>query len=868
MKLPRYRSPRPTNPLMNVQNAVAFTGVNGVPLGGIGAGCIELCPDGRLANFTTNNNYARSSRIEFMPGSWLGLAAGDGEQNGFRFLASASNLPLGPTGEKLLLSPSEIRYDGLYPLARVTCARDAFPVEVELLAHGPVVPGDSRTSCMPAATFRFRVTNRREKACWASIVFSWENIAGCLHGLFPDGRTEIRKIEEGGRIAGLEFHPPKVCRENQRGTHVLMVDAPAGAVASLARYNTWDTGALLAAIEDRGVFDADAWDKVWFAGSEHVGALACKVELAAGETKDVTFVLSWFYPDYRVAESERAGRSVGVCDIGHYYSNHYSSAQDVARAALRESSRIVGEIEAWHRSILESSLPQWLGRMLINNLYLTPATLWGKDGRYSLMETPYGPMMGTLDQRFYSSIATAMFFPDLEKTELRLFAETKHPEDRGRVYHDLGNLRFDDPKTGTTAKKWTDLNPKFVLMALRNYQWSGDRQELESLWPYMKEMMAYTLSQDSDGDGLPNNDDRSTTYDDWAFFGANSYASSLWLASIHAFDAMAKLLGKEADAEPYRAILAKATESFESKLWDEELGYYRLNNDETNPVFKLPEAEREAAARKTMADAAVNQGHVPDRAMGDHPQINRDCHDGQLAGQWYADALGLGAIVKEERIARAVREIARRNAAPHGMRKGVTPDGGESANPPSSAWWSEAGQGWPGYEVAHFAALAIGHGQVDAAMERVRRVYESVHLNAGLAFNQPLRWAVDGGYTYGWGCDRYMNSPAVWWVYWALLGLVLSRPERRIELRPRRLPMDAPLFAPGNWGRVRASASRIELSLQKPETFRTIVVSLPGSGAPRTNASGARIERRGADVIVTSDTGIEVGPKAIEISLD
>ena len=54
-------------------------------------------------------------------------------------------------------------------------------------------------------------------------------------------------------------------------------------------------------------------------------------------------------------------------------------------------------------------------------------------------------------------------------------------------------------------------------MAYRNFFWMNDRAELERLWPYMCDMMAYTRSQDSDGDGLPNNEDRSTTYDDWAF---------------------------------------------------------------------------------------------------------------------------------------------------------------------------------------------------------------------------------------------------------------------------------------------------------------------------------------------------------------
>lgn len=870
------RPERPANPLLNGQNAVAFTGVNGVPLGGIGAGCVELLPDGRLANFCTTNNYHRNQRIESMPGTFFAFAAA----GQLRLLQSASTLPLGETGRMLLLDPEDLDYDGLYPRATINYRRGLFPIDITLEASGPVVPEDMLLASLPAALFTFTLKNTSDTPAWGSLLFSWENIAGCMHGVFPAGRR-MRMVMENERLRGLEFSAPEQCAANQQGAHVLYIAAPDGAEVTAARYNTWDVGPILAQIEDTGSFGDGAWERVFYADSEYTGGLACKLTLAPGETATVTFALAWHYPSFRIEHSEMAASESGVDDIGHMYANHFSDAQAVAQTALARREDIIARVAAWQQAVLQSSLPDWLGRMLINSLYvLSPGTLWAQDGRFSLMETPYGPMMGTLDQRFYASIGTALFFPELERTELSLFAETKHPADRGRVFHDLGNLRFNDPKTGTTAKKWTDLNPKFVLMALRNYQWTNDRAEIERLWPAITEMMAYSRSQDTDGDGLPNNDDRSTTYDDWAFFGANSYSASLWLGALHAFRKLASLLNREEDWLPYIPVLELATGEFEARLWNESLGYYRLYNDDRNAVFTA-EALPDAGGNLTQADAAVNQGAVPLTAQRDHPEVNDDCHDGQLAGQWYADLLGLGSLVNPVRIRSAVQQIYRRNATAHGVRKGVNPHGGEAVNPPSSCWWSEAGHCWPGYEVGHYAALAIYHGEVVDALTTVERLYRDIHEERGLAWNQPLRWNVESGYTYGWGCDRYMNSPAAWFVYLALAGLVLNRPEQEIGLRPRLLPghtqLDLPLFTPGNWGRLQVTATPVQrtiiLRFDHPEPVRTLwleandthTITLPQHTGSYTSA---RIEDAlGARWQLTFTVGTAIGVEGLVIEM-
>lgn len=822
---------RPSSPLPTLQNTIALTGTNGVPLGGIGAGCLDMLPDGRLANFCMMNNWHRQERIETMPGSFLAVAIDDGHASSVHLLQSASTLPLGLAAPNLLLRPEAISYYGLYPSARLGYDLPNPSLQLEMHARGPVVPGDPELAALPAALFTVSLKNRGVRTMRVCVGFSWENIAGCTHGVFPDGRDRMELLRSGKAVVGIRFPSPPGAHPNQAGEHVLQVAGPPGSVASAARYNTWDAGIILSRMQDDHGFTSTQWENPYGEPGRTAAMLACSVTLEPGGTAEVTFALAWHYPRHVAEKSYRNDREWPPGVIGHRYSKRFRDAGAVADQVLEWRGRLDDAITAWHRRLLDSSLPGWLAHMAINSLYvLSPCTLWAEDGRFALMETPYGPMMGTLDQRFYSSVATALFFPELERSELAMFGQAVNPLDHGRVYHDLGNLRLDIPLTGTTTKRWTDLNPKYVLMAIRNARWTGDRLALEQQWEGICAMMAYTISQDTDGDGIPDNEDRSTTYDDWAFFGASSYVAVIWLAALAAFREAADWLDRPQDWAPYQQVEERARISVEQRLWDAKYGHYRLYNDDRNPVFSGG-AKRTRSQMSEPSSGAVNQGRTPDVAMDDHPEICRDCHDGQLAGQWYADLLGLGDLLDPQRIDSAIEQIFKRNSASHGLRKGVDIHGHESANPMSSGWWSEAGMSWPGYEVAHFSALAIHRGRTTEGLAALERIYRSVYERARLTWNQPLRWDPDTGTTYGWGCDRYMNSPAVWHAILALVGVFIDRDHRRIRIAPRMAmtrESHLPVFSTGNWGtltiRPQHGGRCLELRLSRPEPVVEILV--------------------------------------------
>ncbi|NLJ60956.1 MAG: hypothetical protein GX338_08420, partial [Firmicutes bacterium] len=109
---------------------------SGVPLGGIGAGKVEIFPDGTLANFTHQNNWDDpigskgglnhvDARVGHHFGIWASGCA-EGAEPVARLLQTADIAGLPRIGE--------IEYAGEYPFAKLNYIDPALPVEVRLEA--------------------------------------------------------------------------------------------------------------------------------------------------------------------------------------------------------------------------------------------------------------------------------------------------------------------------------------------------------------------------------------------------------------------------------------------------------------------------------------------------------------------------------------------------------------------------------------------------------------------------------------------------------------------------------------------------------------------------------------------------------------
>jgi non-lysosomal glucosylceramidase len=133
----------------------------------------------------------------------------------------------------------------------------------------------------------------------------------------------------------------------------------------------------------------------------------------------------------------------------------------------------------------------------------------------------------------------------------------------------------------------------------------------------------------------------------------------------------------------------------------------------------------------------------------------------QLAGQWYADATGLGDLVAAERTAAALRTVHALNVVAYGdgLRgavNGMRPDGTVDESSEQSA------EVWVGTTYA-LAAFMIGRGLVDEGWETARGA-ATVTYEHGLWFRTPEAYDRRGNFR----ASLYLRPLAIWAIEEAL----------------------------------------------------------------------------------------------------
>lgn len=768
---------------------------SGTPIGGVGCGGIEFGPDGAFRNLTINNNRTVRDRIPFAGETFLAVRTERAGQCRARMLQTTTALPFAAAGvDPCCVTPGELQWDGLYPRSDYVLKDPDAPIQVTWAVFAPVIPYDVDASTLPVVFFLFGLSNPGEEPVDASVMLHWENLCGCTAERRPADRGGVRTVlapRQPRRSPedpepppptpiGLEFGVKGTYPTNAHGNYCILTQESEQVEVSYTTHDARDPAQLASvwtAFASAGALD-NRLDPATRQGRH--GAVCCGVRLEPGRRRTVLLALTWFCPRFEVDGTNQ----------GNGYCLAFGDAKAAAFRALRHGHYFVRAVDDWHRRVLRSSLPRWFNVMLINNNHvLTTNTILTQTGRFAMFETPEAPLTGALDRRFHSSLGTLLFFPHLAYNELDQFAKAEPKDDRGRLYRYLGALCVDRPDLGDSRGEMMDLNAKFILMVYRDYHLTGRLADLRKIYPRLRDVLRYMLRKDVDRDGLPEGERFRNTYEGVLLDGVDSYSSSLWIAAIRAFAELSRLLGHEDAAAQCDALFDRAAAGFERRLWDEERGHYLLQD---RPL------------------AAQNDPGAPGRAR-DH----RECIGGQLAGQWYADFLGLGCMFPREHVRRALDAIHRA----HGEGRTIA--------------------SWPALHATHYACLDIFHGDVDRGMAYIRRLYEAVHVRHGRAFNQPLYWNIEEDRPEGWGADRHMSAAAVWHVLYALQGFLLNVPDRQLWIRPH-LPrgmhtLEAPLVTPVcfGWMAYQESApngryrQRLQLSFDGPIQIRTLLLRVP-----------------------------------------
>jgi len=675
------------------------------------------------------------------------------------------------------LDESGVTYHALFPRAWHDYKEPLPGIYLSCRQVSPVIPHNYQESSYPVSTFIWEVENTGSTTAEVSMMFTFQNGTGCPNDLRGGHRiVPIHVDTEGNQIIGLELkhihrHPKPLMPGQKLKDQTQYEDQLNFGIGVLGARNvsissqTWsvnqsDAEKLWKKFLDEGSLSGLVDQSPTPVGTAIAGAIIAKVEIPAGESREIIFTLVWDMPIARFPEGTAWQRR---------YTKFFGFEGDAVPALLEEAlsrySDWEAAIDTWQMPILEDeSLPLWYRQMLFNETYylVDGGTIWtagredsadpAKDpipepevGHFAYLESHEYRMYNTYDVHFYSSFSLAMLWPEIElglqrdyahslkmaddEIVLYFFSGQKAPRKvAGVIPHDLGSP-LEDPWLKINAynaqnvSRWKDLNPKFVLQVTRDYFLTGDRAFLEAVWPAVKDAIEGMFKFDKDGDEMIENEGfPDQTYDVWSMEGISAYCGGLWLACLQAGAALAAIMEDFRLASDYKEKYTKAQKVYEAALWNGE--YYDY-------------------------DSSTHKHH--DSIMAD-----------QLAGHWYSLACGLSGIVSQDHAKSALKKVFDFNVMGFedgrlGAMNGMRPDGSLDRTALQSM------EIWTGTTFS-LAAAMLQAGLHEEAFQTAKGIYNMVYQDYGLWFQTPEAMSAYESVR----AISYMRPLAIWAIQWEL----------------------------------------------------------------------------------------------------
>jgi uncharacterized protein (DUF608 family) len=368
--------------------------------------------------------------------------------------------------------------------------------------------------------------------------------------------------------------------------------------------------------------------------------LAVKVNLEPGETKAITFLLTWHFPNRRAWGTRRAekGGYGGEEIVGNYYTTLYTDAWDVAVRTASGLKELEEETVRFVNVLLESDIPAVIkeaGLFNLNNLrsqtvFRTSDGLpFGFEGTGSLKGTRIGASkspgwgFGTCTRVWDYESTVPFLFGDLAMKFREV--EFLHATNGDGAMSERVGLPID--MRGKSYKHWAADGQMGTLVKMyRDWQLSGDDEKLGEMWPDIKKAMsfAWTGIWDQDKDGVMEGKQYNTM--DIHYLGPNPQMAAWYLAALRASEEMALGLNDRAFARECRILYAKGRKWVDANLFNGE--YY--------------------------------EHHIPE-GTSDIGQLGKGCLVDQLVGQYLAHTAGLGYVLDKDHVQTTLKSIMKYN---------------------------------------------------------------------------------------------------------------------------------------------------------------------------------------------------------------
>ena len=776
------------------------------PLGGIGTGCIGLTGNGHLSDWEIMNRPAKGSLNGFThfairAADRAGIRdarvlQGDHQRDimGQYMKKPFTGYGYGPANTTMAGFPHfrDLIFRGEFPFASLCMKDEAFPGEVRMTAFNPFIPLSSEDSSLPAAFFEIAVKNTGAEPIDYTVAFSVMN---------PFEKTEnVCRVQDGVSMIRL-LSSGKEAEDPAYGDLTVATDATQG--VSLRPYwyrGSWNDGIVTFWNEFSSGKELSSRTYAE-AGERDTASLTVTVSAAPGEEKSVRFLLTWNIPNnynYWKPCKDASGRDI---TWKNYYATRFGDSAQTALYAFSAWDRLYAETAAFHDALFSSSLPPEVIDAASSTLSVlkSPTVLRLEDGAFYGWEGVHeeeGSCEGTCQHVWNYAYAMCFLFPDLERS-VREQEFTYSMSEDGEMQFRMALPRG---REAEHFRACLDGQMGAVIKTYREWKLSGDDAWLKKWWRSVKSALSFAWSDqnpdewDRNKDGVLEGRQHHTL--DMELFGPSSWLQSMYLCALKAAEKMAEHLGDREAANEYAELFRK--------------GYAFTREHLFNGEYFIQEIDLRDKSRLEHFDAL----HYWNEEAGEIKyQIGEGSGIDQMLGEWHARILGLGDVLENAQVRKALPNVYRRNFKPS-VRDFANPWRVFALNDESGTVICDYPPGkkpaipipyceetMHGFEYA-FAGLLMSEGFLEEGLSVVRAVRDRYDGRVRNPWNE-----IECG-------SNYARSMASFALIPILSGFSFDLPHESIGFSPYETGHFQSLWSVGTgWGTVSVNGSETEIRL-------------------------------------------------------
>jgi len=744
----------------------------GMPINGICTGQVYLGGDGRLWYWNldaTKDKKNNPKGLRYMEPD----GASSPMSQGFALQVNEKVHTLDTEGF------DDVTFINQYPMGRVDYATAGCPLKVQLEAYTPFIPLNRDESSYPVVVMRYTVTNTSSKEHEVAIAGWIENISDRK----IDDATTGKKLCVYRELDDISTVECSADFENANSIALGIFGKEKPELVDLGKATPGADGIFSSATgsKDGTVSERDL-------AQSSFASMGRKLMLKPGESKTVSFAVSWRFPLLRYGTGFGMGPKATAPGRNHY-ATLWSTATEASSQLASRENKLYGTTKKWVDTWYDSTLPYWfLERAFIPiNCVQTQVAQRvypeGSDKEHYNLEEGVRCCPGNCTHVWNYAQGLARIFPEIER-ECRDRVEygLGFDDDNGMVYFRYcmqeGKNGRDDALDGTCGT---------IIRVLRESQMTTDYSFLAKVWDRVKLSMDFVIMEwDSDEDGMLAGPQHNTLDEPW--HGQVHWLTNVYHAALKASAVMARQMKQPALAARYERIVKKGAPAMVDLLWNEDFGYF---------IHKPPADEEKM-----------------------HGSTN-GCHIDQVLGDSWMHEVGLDPILPQDKIRMSLQALWKYNFTPdvgafrkvmiNGRYYAAEGDAGlvmcsfpfgkiepKSGNKNYAGYLNECMTGFEWQVAAHM----IREGMVEEGLAIGKAIYDRYQPEARNPYNE-----IECS-------DHYSRAMASYGAFLAACGYRYDGPEGELGFGPKLSPEDfrAAFTVAEGWGRFTQKIDAGELS--------------------------------------------------------